>query len=206
MLDYWKSCPRSVAFMQGHYRIRKKLRRDGDLRPTIKTLSRGFDANLKLRHLAAAVLGRPEWDPQKLRQWKFLWAAPRYGYWNSAHFEGCEPTKLLVFSHWRFVPGAVALLMSDAIERALRISDTRAWKRGRLLRLVQATITLYSMSAFRRGRWPRTSIPFRSPVGLSDRLNGPHWKRRRKPPCERHLRGQVSNARKMGLGLRSGLS
>ena len=59
---------------------------------------------------------------------------PDTGTGRETFLKTAEPTKFLVFSHWRFVPGAIALMASDAIERDLKISDTAAWRRGQVLR------------------------------------------------------------------------
>ena len=50
--------------------------------------------------------------------WKYLWVRPTYTYYKDTFYADFEPTKYLVFSHWRFVPKAVSVLASqEALKR-----------------------------------------------------------------------------------------
>jgi hypothetical protein len=141
-IEYWKSAPACLAFMFEQYQVQRRLRAarspsirrmERRLAPPAREVPKLLQRNLKLRNLAKRVF--PSGTPAG---WKYLWCAPTYRYWHDGLFgnasPGDEPSKFLVFSHWRFVPGAVAMLMSDAVERATGCSGRAAWARSEPLR------------------------------------------------------------------------
>ena len=102
--------------------------------------------NFKFRKLLGGVIGRKTGRPLgtveprdslTTQEWPFLWCAPTYRYWTDGLFEpssgkSVSPSKFLVFSHWRFVPGAIALLTSQHVERV--IGCRKVWDQGEPLR------------------------------------------------------------------------
>jgi hypothetical protein len=69
--------------------------------------------NLRFRELFQAVFGSPD------TPWKFLWTRPTYTYYRDEFFQDADPTKMLIFSGWRFVPKAIALLTSHEAEQRI---------------------------------------------------------------------------------------
>ena len=120
VIDFWKSCSSVVSFMDSHYALVKTLRHkrlpvDEHLLRPERALVRGAEHNLKVRSLIARL--RESADVGARDRWPFLWCRPTYFYWRDAFFRGkADPTKFLVFSHWRFVPKAISFLVSGAIE------------------------------------------------------------------------------------------
>jgi hypothetical protein len=157
MVEYWKSAPFVLNFMDGAYKIKNEVSdgiEKGDGRTAIaKALSASrtsclpFDRhdafepieihNGRFRELMADTLGR--------QAYRLLWLPPACPYYQLAG-AFAEPSlrnfsKRLVFSAWRFVPRAIASLLSYEAERrmvgragaGLNTVDARK-KRGRLLR------------------------------------------------------------------------
>lgn len=133
MLEYWKSAPYLLNFME-HYDVKRKLddamtvqadstlakqfRRLGDgllSKQAIEAYSKIDPGNARLRSLQLDTLGK--------NAWKLLWIPPSLPYYaNSGAYsdEGVDGfTKRLVFSSWRVVPKAVASLLSYEAERLM---------------------------------------------------------------------------------------
>jgi hypothetical protein len=131
-LDYWKSAPYFINFMEG-YQLADKVRKaldDPGVAPTVTPLLRRTQridpsavrrfepvdmGNARLRQLADQTV-TPGW-------WQLLWVPPSLPYTT---FEGpyaqpfaAQVTKRLIFSSWAATPTAVAALLSYDVERRL---------------------------------------------------------------------------------------
>lgn len=128
IVDFWKSGPSLLSFMDGHYALIKQLRDNGEkipahLLPSESALRQSSSANLKFRQLLKKAFhenenqqdGEPAAD-----DWPFLWIKPKFTYYRDSFFGNRTPRKLLVFSHWNFVPKTIAYLTSCEVERRLR--------------------------------------------------------------------------------------
>lgn len=109
--DFWKSAPSVLTFMDAGYALTKKLR-DKNVRVPRTLIERANHAdlparNLRVRRLVEHTLGGESRRP-------FLWTRPTYSYQEDVVYGDQPPRKMLVFSGWRFVPKAVAVLVSDA--------------------------------------------------------------------------------------------
>ncbi|MGE3507786.1 MAG: DEAD/DEAH box helicase family protein [Vicinamibacterales bacterium] len=121
--EYWKSCPAPFTFMDAQYapmiatrKSREVLHEGVVARPTrLKDLHK---RSLRFRRLFKTVFGDAD------TAWRFLWVRPSYTYYRDQFFNGDDPKKVLVFSSWRFVPKAIALLTSHEAERRI---VTRGW-------------------------------------------------------------------------------
>ncbi len=133
MLEYWKSAPYLLNFME-EYDIKRKLntaigeQTDSSLAHAVRSLSGGLldretlekygqidPGNARLRSLAADTVGR--------EAWRLLWIPPSLPY-----YQGSGPyadpnlvgyTKRLVFSCWKVVPKAIASILSYEAERQM---------------------------------------------------------------------------------------
>lgn len=140
VLEYWKSAPYLLNFMED-YDLKRKLKaaadaggrdpelvravrgtRDGLLdRREIEAYGKVDPANARLRGLHADLIGRGAW--------RLLWVPPSLPYYRGGgpfadpRLEGF--TKRLVFSCWKVVPKAVAAVLSYEAERRM----TRAFRR-----------------------------------------------------------------------------
>jgi hypothetical protein len=117
--DFWKSAPSVLSFMDAGYALTRKLR-EGRVRVPRRLLSAVGDAtlvgrNLRMRHLVAHSLGAEGTRP-------LLWTRPSYVYHRDDTYGTECPRKMLVFSGWRFVPTAVAAVISDVAARRLRVT------------------------------------------------------------------------------------
>ncbi|MDO8397952.1 MAG: DEAD/DEAH box helicase family protein [Bradyrhizobium sp.] len=116
--EYWKSCPAPFTFMDAQYAPMTAAKRKkaivplGVVEPPSK-LGGLARRNLRFRELFRAVFGTPG------TQWKFLWTRPTYTYYRDEFFQDADPTKMLIFSGWRFVPKAIALLTSHEAEQRI---------------------------------------------------------------------------------------
>ena len=116
--EYWKSCPAPFTFMDAQYAPMATAKRkravvpSGVVEPPSK-LGGLARRNLRFRELFQAVFGTPG------TPWKFLWTRPSYTYYRDEFFEDADPAKMLVFSGWRFVPKAIALLTSHEAEQRI---------------------------------------------------------------------------------------
>lgn len=156
MLEYWKSAPYLLNFME-HYDVKRKLdsamklQADSSLAKQFRLLGDGLlykhaieaysnidPGNARLRSLQADTLGR--------HAWQLLWIPPSLPYYaNSGAYSEARAegfTKRLVFSSWRVVPKAVASLLSYEAERLMMLEHYRQPKwdtesRERITRLLQ---------------------------------------------------------------------
>jgi hypothetical protein len=123
--EYWKSCPAPFTFMDAQYapmaaaKRKKAIVPSGVVEPPAK-LGRLARRNLRFRELFQAVFGATD------TQWKFLWTRPTYTYYRDEFFQDADPTKMLIFSGWRFVPKAIALLTSREAEQRIALR-ARLW-------------------------------------------------------------------------------
>jgi hypothetical protein len=85
-----------------------------------KDLGKLSERSLRFRMLNELVFG-PEGS-----RWKYLWTRPSYTYYRDEFFGDADPRKVLVFSGWRFVPKAIALLASHHAEQRIRPKG-RTW-------------------------------------------------------------------------------
>lgn len=142
VLEYWKASPYVLNFME-EYEIKRAFTRECDIPEREAILSevlqrhpalllawsdieayRRLDAgNARLRALLATTVDAGAW--------KLLWIAPSLPYYALAG-QHAEPalktfTKRLVFSAWRVVPKAIAILLSyEASRRAVTGFDAAA--------------------------------------------------------------------------------
>lgn len=108
--DFWKSAPSLLTFVDAKYALVKRLV-SGRHRVPRMLLSSAGDAgliarNLRLKHVVDHALGSTGAPP-------FLWAKPTYTYHQDTAYGDAAPSKMLVFSGWRFVPKAVAVAVSN---------------------------------------------------------------------------------------------
>jgi hypothetical protein len=116
--EYWKSCPAPFTFMDAQYAPMAAAKRKkaivplGVVEPPSK-LGGLARRNLRFRELFQAMFGTTD------TPWKFLWTRPTYTYYRDEFFQDADPTKMLIFSGWRFVPKAIALLTSHEAEQRI---------------------------------------------------------------------------------------
>jgi hypothetical protein len=136
IVEYWKSAPYVLNFMERDgYVLKRDLvesmengaaevsgervagLRGATLRSSALAKFDPFDLqNSRLRALVSAVLDNGAW--------KLLWIPPSLPYYTASGtpYGGVSPeavTKVLVFSNWRFVPRAIAGLVSYETERRI---------------------------------------------------------------------------------------
>jgi hypothetical protein len=140
-MEYWKSAPYLLNFMDD-YEIKRAFKdaldvsyRAGELACVlsqtsgsllswryIESYKRIDPANARLRSLMADTLGKGAW--------RLLWIPPSLPYYKSGWPFSEESlsgfTKRLVFSSWRVVPKAVALMLSYEAERQMIRSFERS--------------------------------------------------------------------------------
>jgi hypothetical protein len=119
--EFWKSAPSLLTFMDGRYALLKKMKEEQFLVPR-ELLTTGpavgtlVNRNHRISKVSAVALGGDEAPPR-------LWTPPTYRYYRDDGFFGEAPVrKVLVFSGWRFVPKAVAVVMSQIVTN--RLGDT----------------------------------------------------------------------------------
>jgi hypothetical protein len=124
--DFWKSSPSLLSFMDGHYALVRRLRTQRAKVPlTIFRKPGELDGvgenNLKFRLLFKKLFGEKldEKPNGTANRWKFLWMGPTYTYYKDQFYSDNGPRKYLVFSHWKFVPKAISIVVSDEIARRL---------------------------------------------------------------------------------------
>ncbi len=138
IMDFWKSGPSLLSFMDGHYALIKKLRENNERIPQHLLLGESdlrmsHRANLKFRNLFSKLFdeigvendeeGKIPAEPN--RDWPFLWIKPRFTYFEDHFYKDRSPSKLLVFSHWYFVPKTVAFLTSSEVETRLHFDKEK---------------------------------------------------------------------------------
>ncbi len=129
VLDYWKSGPSLLSFMDGHYALIKTLRDNQEEIPRHlllnvgKELKQSHKYNQKFRLFFENVFREPPEASESSAQedWPFLWIKPFCTYYEDKFYESRPlPQKFLVFSHWHFVPKTIAFLTSSELERRLQ--------------------------------------------------------------------------------------
>lgn len=118
--DFWKSAPSPLSFMDGHYALLKRLR---DRHVTVpEQLLRAGEALAEsgMDHLKVRTLVHKMFGPDS-NKFKFLWVKPSYTYHADDFYADESPDKYLVFSHWKFVPKAISVLLSHEAEKRLVI-------------------------------------------------------------------------------------
>lgn len=123
--EYWKSCPAPFTFMDAQYAAMAAARDSKQPMPaglvvSPKELGKLTGRSLRFRMLNELLFGR---DGDR---WNYLWTRPSYTYYRDEFFRGGDPLKVLVFSGWRFVPKAIALLVSHEAEQRIRLNG-RIW-------------------------------------------------------------------------------
>lgn len=116
--EYWKSCPAPFTFMDAQYAPMAAAKRKKAVVPPgvieqpgkLGELPR---RSLRFRELFQSMFGGPE------ERWRYLWTRPTYTYYRDDFFRDADPKKMLVFSGWRFVPKAIALLTSHEAEQRI---------------------------------------------------------------------------------------
>lgn len=126
--EYWKSGPSPLTFMDGQYAVIRALREHAvRLPPGLVRDPDGRDAladrNHRMRVLFARLFGPPG---SAAGGWRHLWMRPTYLYYRDEFYGEAELAKYLIFSGWRFVPKAVAVLVSAAVSRMLREEEFHA--------------------------------------------------------------------------------
>jgi uncharacterized membrane protein YkvA (DUF1232 family) len=120
--DFWKSSPSVISFMDGQYGLINRIRHEHiELPPTVLKpsidLSASAPSSAKFQQFFDKIFD-PASSQEIKKSWKYLWMRPTYTYYKDEFYNDFEPIKFLVFSHWRFVPKAVAVLTSqEAIKR-----------------------------------------------------------------------------------------
>lgn len=125
-IDYWKSCPSILSFMDGSYQLIKDVKSHkvpDSLLLREEQLKDNHLNNLKFRLLLSKVLDNEVEAPRqysagKREAWAHLWIPPIYQYYSDKDDLAAKgrPYKFLIFSHWRFVPRAIAAIVSKQIE------------------------------------------------------------------------------------------
>lgn len=142
VLEYWKSSPYALNFMEG-YKLKRELTKALSLdTPTpelVRTLSDDEGLLLpwpKLERFGAVPPANPRLtalfdSTVEQDAWKLVWVPPSLPYYTPAGAYGDERlqrfTKRLVFSSWHVVPRAVSMLLSYEAERRMaRALDPKA--------------------------------------------------------------------------------
>ncbi len=146
-VEYWKSAPYPLAFMDG-YDVKRRLKDavsnpalapdlaavieqgDGLLDPAALDAYGKLDAgNARLRSIAADVL--------ETKAWRLLWVPASLPYYDTPRSDFSSLalrslTKRLIFSSWQVVPQAVASVLSYEAERRMMLArDPKANARAR---------------------------------------------------------------------------
>jgi hypothetical protein len=108
--EFWKSAPSLLTFLDSNYALLKKLKAKKAAVPrTLLTSGRNVSAlasrNRRISRVVDVTLGAADRAP-------LLWTAPSYHYYRDQFFGDAPPRKLLIFSGWRFVPKAAAIITS----------------------------------------------------------------------------------------------
>lgn len=121
--DYWKSAPAVLTFLDARYAVQKHVHEAGGLAPGLVVHPRKLHS-LTERSGRLRTLARRVFDPTLGAPQDYLWTAPSYRYWRGGLFENQDgPRKFLIFSHWRFAPKALSILLSAQFERALKLPE-----------------------------------------------------------------------------------
>jgi hypothetical protein len=116
--EFWKSAPSLLTFMDGRYALLKRMKEEQFLVPR-ELLTTGaavgtlVNRNHRISKVSAVALGGDGVPPR-------LWTPPTYRYYRDDGFFGeASVRKVLVFSGWRFVPKAVAVITSQIVTNRL---------------------------------------------------------------------------------------
>lgn len=134
ILEYWKSSPYLLNFME-EYDLKRKLKRQEE------SPDQDLDLNRALRRASASMLDREDieryrkLDPANARMrglhsdlieggsWRLLWIPASLPYYQATGVFAdpalAKLTKRLVFSCWRVVPKAIATVLSYSAERRM---------------------------------------------------------------------------------------
>lgn len=122
--EFWKCAPSLLTFMDARYALFRKLRDERRKVPralltTGRALGSLAERNHRISKVSAVALGAEDTPP-------CLWTAPTYRYYRDDNFFDLSPArKVLVFSGWRFVPKAVAVIVSQiATDRMGGLDDS----------------------------------------------------------------------------------
>ena len=183
-VEYWKSAPYPLAFMDG-YEVKRKLR-DAASDPVMSAelapvLERGgglldpatLDAYAALDPGNARLRGIAE-DMLESRAWRLLWLPASLPYYETPRSDFSAPplrslTKRLVFSSWQVVPQAVASVLSYEAER--RMMHARDPKANARQRTKMRSLLQFRMAGGRPGAMSTFALVYPS-VGLA-RLTDP---------------------------------
>ena len=121
IVDFWKSCSSVISFMDAGYVLindlkKRNVRIAAPLLRQEAELQGLSHRNLKLQTLTARVREAAGAVVGKGGRWRYLWMRPTYHYYEDQFFGDADPTKFLVFSRWRFVPKAIAFVVSSEFE------------------------------------------------------------------------------------------
>lgn len=130
--EFWKSAPSLLTFLDAGYQLFRNLRDSRQCVPRalltpadqVRSLA---SRNHRIAKVVDVAMG-PEGTPPR------LWTAPTYTYYRDDYYGPAKPRKVLVFSGWRFVPKAVAIVSSriasdrlggesDELSQPLRFTD-----------------------------------------------------------------------------------
>jgi hypothetical protein len=136
-IEYWKSAPYPLSFMEG-YDVKRRLKdasSDSQRGPELAAMLEGGDGlldpamlaryetvdpgNARLRNLATELLDT--------KAWRLLWVPASMPYYETPRSDFSSATlrsftKRLVFSSWQVVPQAVATLLSYEAERRMMLA------------------------------------------------------------------------------------
>ncbi|MCP3162637.1 DEAD/DEAH box helicase family protein [Myxococcus qinghaiensis] len=121
--DYWKSAPAVLTFLDARYAVQRHALEAAGLTPGLIVPRRKLHT-LTERSGRLRTLARRVFDPALGPPSDYLWTAPAFRYWRGGLFEQHEgPRKFLVFSHWRFAPKALSILLSARFEKDLKVPE-----------------------------------------------------------------------------------
>lgn len=179
VLEYWKSTPFALNFMED-YKVKRLFDAAGSdskqranvaklLTPQAGLLLdwkaiEGYavvdPANARLRHLANDTLGRGAW--------KTLWMPPALPYYKPGKpFDMPELqtfTKRLVFSCWKVVPKVIAAMLSYEAERLMTMSSARDTLNTQEERKKRRPLLRYAVSDGRPTGMPVLALSYPSEV------------------------------------------
>lgn len=123
LLDYWSSSPSPLSFLDHAYRLHQHVGArvlHAPLRATEAGLASTSARSTRMKHLGTALFGNAR------NACLHLWVppAPSMTYYVDDRL-GAAPPKVLVFGHWRFVPRAIATVMSRLQEQRAGGSSAR---------------------------------------------------------------------------------
>ena len=109
--EYWKSAPSLLTFLDRDYVLFKELNSEtrrvpGKLLTAPKQIGSLQNRTDRIARVMETALG-PEGTPPR------LWTCPTLRYYEDKFFGDTPPSKVLVFSGWRFVPKTVAIITSQ---------------------------------------------------------------------------------------------